>query len=254
MMDTITPDANAVGGTARFRSIALAGALLVAPWGFVAANATYAWVTRHGGSDLTSAGALALAAAHPGAYRFAMVMAMVGSLLMVPATIGAMRLTHRRAARLGLIGGVLVAAGYICYFAMVMADRVTLAMAARGDHLGDYARVLDASLNGGSVVWVYLTFLIGNIVGTFLLGLALLRSRSVPAWAGWGVMGWSILHIVGIAASSEWFEVVGALAQALGFAGVAIYLLRQAIPAEASPVVVRPRKATHDEMPVTAGG
>ena len=237
-MDTTTPDTGTAAATARFRYIALAVALLAGPWGFVAANGIYAWMTRHGGSDLTGAGALALAGAHPGAYRFSMVMAMFGSMIMVPAAIGAMRPTHHRAAKLGLIGGVLVAAGYICYFAMVMSDRITLAMAAHGDHLADYAKVLDDSLNGASVVWVYLTFLIGNIVGTFLLGLALLRSRSVSAWAGWGVMGWPILHVIGLVLSTEWLEVAGALAQALGFASVAIYLLRQPWPGHMSRSVI----------------
>jgi hypothetical protein len=253
-MATSTPGTTIAAGTDRFRSIALAGALFVAPWGFVAANGTYAWITRNGGSDLTGADALTLAAAHPGAYRFAMVMAMVGSLLMVPAAIGAMRLTHRRAAKLGLIGGVLIAGGYICYFALVRADTITLAMAARGDHPADYAKVIDSSLTGASAVWVNVTFLIGNIVGTFLLALALLRSRSVYAWACYAVLGWSVLHIVGIVLGTEWFEVAGALTQAVGFAGVAVCLLRQVGPAAASSVTVRPqRKARRRDVTMTTG-
>jgi hypothetical protein len=173
---------------------------------------------------------------------------------MVPAAIGAMRLTHRRAAKLGLIAGMLVAGGYICYFALVRADTITLAMASRGDHLADYAKVIDSSLTGASAVWVNVTFLIGNIVGTFLLGLALLRSRSVYAWACWAVLGWSVLHIVGILLGTEWFEVVGALAQALGFAGVAVCLLRQAVPAAASAAMIRPpRKAAVTDITLTTG-
>ncbi len=99
-----------------------------------------------------------------------MIMAMAGSLLMVPAA----------------IGGVLVAGGYICYFALVRAYTITLAMAARGDHLADYAKVIDGSLTGASAVWVNVTFLIGNIVGTFLLGLAfrIRRRRRMYAAAG----------------------------------------------------------------------
>ncbi len=153
-----------------------------------------------------------------------MIMAMAGSLLMVPAA----------------IGGVLVAGGYICYFALVRAYTITLAMAARGDHLADYAKVIDGSLTGASAVWVNVTFLIGNIVGTFLLGLALLRSRSVYAWAWWDVLEWSVLHIVGIVLGTEWFGVAGALAQALGFAGVAVCMLRQAVPAQAIAIMVGP--------------
>jgi hypothetical protein len=254
---TITaPDTDATEGTARLRRNALALALFVAPWGFVVANGAYAYMTLHGGQDLTGAGALALSAAHPTANRLGMVTAMLGSLLMVPAMVGAMRMTHRRAAKLGLIGGILVAACYIAYFAMVFGDRVQLVMAARGAHTADYAQILDQSLNGMSVVWVYMTFLIGNVLGTFLFGLALLRSRVVPGWAAWGVLGWPILHIVGIFLGTEWFEVAGALAQTIGFAGVGIYLLREAPVADLDPAVVRvPRRhkaSTTAASPVTA--
>lgn len=232
-----TSDTNAAGPTALLRQRALATAMLVAPWGFVLGNLAYAWETRHGGSDDTGAGALALSRAYPSLDRAAMVVTMLGALLMVPATIGAMRLTHRRAAKLGLLGGVLVAAGYIAYFAMLFSGRIELVMAGRGTNQADYAKILDDSLNGASVIWVYLTFLIGNLIGTFLLGLALLRSRAVPALVGWSVMGWPILHVVGIFFGSEWFEVAGALAQAVGFAGVAIYLMRQPLSADVDPAV-----------------
>jgi len=217
-----------VMGTAGFRRAALAAAMVVAPWGIVLANTSAAWETRHGGDDGTGTGALALAAAHPGAERFGMVAGMLGCLLMVPAVIGVMQLTRYRAAKLGLIGGVWTAAGYISYFGMLSADGITLAMAARGDHPGDYAQVLDASLNTGSVIWYYLVFLTGNLIGTLLLGLALFRSRSVPVWAAAAVIGWPVLHIAGIIAASEWFEVAGAVLQAVGFAVAARCLMSRA--------------------------
>src|ERR1700742_1036927 len=102
--------ASNASSTARFRRNALSVALLVAPWGFVLGNVGYAWETRHGGDDLTGAGSLALAAAHPGAERFGMVVTMIGCLLMVPAAIGGMKKVHRRAAKIGLIGGIWVGA------------------------------------------------------------------------------------------------------------------------------------------------
>jgi len=218
--------------TARLRRAGLALALMVAPWGFVLANLSYAWATRAGGSDDTGAGALAIAAAHPALDRFGQVAAMLGAMLMVPASIGAMRLTHRHASRLGLIGGLLVGGAYIAYFAMVASDRFVQAMAARGDQLQDYARIIDDSLNGASVVWYFLLFALGNLVGTFLLGLALLRSHQVPAWAASFVMAWSALHVAGLAAGSEWFEVAGATLQSIGFAVVGLQVLRQPLPGE----------------------
>ncbi len=221
--------------TAGLRRAGLAAALFLAPWGLVAANTSYAWATRNGGDDSTGAHALALVGAHPTLARVAAVAAMIGSLLMVPAAIGAMRLIGYRAARLGLVGGVLVAAGYICYFAVVTGTFTTVAMVQRGGPLADYAAVLDASQQTAWTTWVFLLFVLGNLVGTFLLGLGLLRSHAVPAWAAAAVMAWPPLHVTGLVAGSEWFEVTGAILQAVGFAVVGARLLkRPAAPVEAA--------------------
>ena len=218
----------------RVRRAGLALALFVAPWGFVAANAVYAWMTLHGGNDLTSRNALALAATHPLAYRLAGLAAMVGSLLMVPAVLGAMKLVRVRAAWLGLIGGVLMIGAYISYFAMVSQSFTTTAMAQRGGPLADYVAVLDATAHDPLTVWVIPLFILGNLVGTFLLGLALLRAHAVPAWAAYGVMAWSVLHVAGLVVGSELIEVTGAVLQGIGLAAVGITLLRQPLPEDAA--------------------
>jgi len=218
--------------TARARRLGLVVALIVAPWLFVLANAAGLWESRNGGNDSSGAGALALAAAHPGLDRFAMVTAMLGSLLMVPAVIGVMRLIGFRAAWLGLIGGVLTAAAYICYFAMNSGDRFPLAMMARGDTGPEYGKIIDASLNGASVVWYFLLFAVGSLVGTFLLGLALRRGRLVAWWAAAAVMAWSILKVpefMGLRVA----EILGSVLLAIGFAVIARTLSRQPLLADA---------------------
>lgn len=212
--------------TAAFRRRGMALAMLVAPAFFVLANSAGAWETRSGGTDESGKAALALAVANPGLGRFSMVTAMIGSLLMVPATLGAVRLTERRAARVGLVGGLLVSTAYICYFAMVSGDRFELAMAARGTNLDDYATVLDQSLNGASVVWYFLLFALGSLVGTFLLGMALRRGRSIPAWAALAVMAWSVLKIPELL-GLWWIEVVGSVLLVAGFAAAGVVLWRQ---------------------------
>ena len=52
----------------RVRRLAGALAMVLAPWGFVLTNATYAWMIRNGGSDETGAEALSLAATGPGRF------------------------------------------------------------------------------------------------------------------------------------------------------------------------------------------
>jgi hypothetical protein len=225
--------------TARARRNGLALAAFVAPWGIVLANAGYAWTTRHGGEDLTAAGDLALAQAHRTIGPLASLAAIIGSLLLVPAVLGAMRLVRLGAARLGLIGGVLTAGGYICYLGMLMQGMVSDAMARAGGSTAEQVRLLNAIQDQPLTIWVFLFFVVGNLIGTFLLGLALLRARTVPFWAAYGVIAWPVLHIVGMAAGTEWFEVAGAILQAIGFAGVGLSLLRAPL-LEADPQAAVP--------------
>ncbi|WP_067172542.1 hypothetical protein [Microtetraspora niveoalba] len=207
------------------RALAPALALFAAPWGFVVANGAYAWATRAGGGDSTGAEALALAAAHPALNRLSAVAAMLGSLLMVPAVLGVRRLVADRSRKLGFAGAVLTGAGYICYFGIAFSGNVAVAMAEHPGPAAEYAAVLDSSQSDPSTLWVFLLFVLGNMVGTLLLALALLRSRAVPFWAGAAVVAWPVLHVIGLVAGSEWFEVAGAVLEGVGFAVVGLRLL-----------------------------
>ncbi len=219
-----TSDASAPADPPR-RSVPLALALLTGPWGFVVANGAYAWATRAGGGDSTGAEALALEAAHPGLMRLGSLAAMLASLLMVPVVLGVKRLLGGRSPRLGFVGTVLTGAGYMCYFAIVFSGITTSVMAERGGPLADYAAVIDSSQSDPSAIWVFLLFVLGNLVGTLLLGLALVRSRAVPLWAGAAVIAWPVLHVIGLVVGSEWFEVTGATLEAVGLAVVGLRLL-----------------------------
>ncbi|MFI6921681.1 hypothetical protein ACIBIZ_17160 [Nonomuraea spiralis] len=98
-------------------------------------------------------------------------------------------------------------------------------MAERGGPVADYAAVLDGRQGDVAALWVFLLFALGNLVGTLLLGVALLRSRVVPLGAAAAVLAWPPLHVIGLVAGSEWFEVAGAVLQAAGLAIVGIRLL-----------------------------
>src|SRR6185503_19566745 len=106
-------------GTERTRRISQGLALMVAPWAFVIANTGDVLTTPHGLDDTTPRGALLISAAHPLADQWFTFIAMIGCQLLVPAVLGGMGLVRVRAARLGLLGGVLMIAGYICYFALL---------------------------------------------------------------------------------------------------------------------------------------
>lgn len=211
--------------TGRLRRLSGALALILAPLGFVITNASYAWTIRNGGSDSTGAEALALAATSPDVFRLAVVAGMIGCLLIIPAVLTALNLASR--SRLAFVGGSLMIAGYVCYFGVLLSNMIIIAMAERGGPLADYAAVIDASQIDLSTVWVFPIFVIGNLIGTLLFAIGLLRSRTVPVWAAILIMLWPPLHVVGLIVGGEVLEVIGALLQAIGFAGVAAVVLRR---------------------------
>jgi len=206
------------------RRFGLAAGALLAPWFILACNVGWAMAQADGASDATGADSLAAAAAHPDLLHNVVLFGMIGALLMIPAALGAARIAG--AGRLPFIGGTLVAAGYVCYLAVLMSDLTTLAMVRVGGPMADFARVLDTRQEFAAGTWVFLLFVLGNIVGTFLLGLALWRSRAVSRWAAAAIMAWPLLHITGLVAGTEWIEVAGAIVQGAGFAAVGVQLLR----------------------------
>jgi hypothetical protein len=209
----------------RVRRLGGAFALVLAPWGFVIANACYAWSIRNGGTDETGAAALALAATDPDLLRLGVVAGMIGCLLIIPAVLTTFGQAPR--SRLAFVGGSLMIAGYVCYFGVLLSNMIIIAMAQHGGPLADYAAAIDASQADPWTVWVFPIFIVGNLLGTLLFAIGLLRSRTVPVWAAILIMLWPPLHVGGLFLGGEVLEVIGAVLQAIGFAGVAAAVLRR---------------------------
>ena len=89
--------------------------------------------------------------------------------------------------------------------------------------------MVDAAQSDNSGSFIFLLFVAGNIIGTFLLGLALWRARPVARWVAAAVMAWPVMHILGLAAGAEVFEVAGAVVQGVAFAAIGVRLLRPAV-------------------------
>jgi hypothetical protein len=211
--------------TRRIRRLGGALALILAPWGFVITNASYAWMIRNGGSDETGARALALAAAGPDLLRLCLVAGMIGCLLIIPAVMTALTLAWR--SRLAFVGGSLMIAGYVCYFGVLLSNVTIITMAEHGGPLADFAAVIDASQSDTATGWVFPIFIVGNLLGTLLFAIGLLRSHTVPIWAAILIMLWPPLHVAGLFLGGEVLEVIGAMLQAIGFAGLAAAVLRR---------------------------
>ena len=210
------------GRTMRTRRVSQALALLLAPWAFVLATTGDVLTSVPGQDDTTPRGALLIAAAHPTAEKWFTFAAMVGCVLLVPAALGAMSLVRVKSARLGLVGGALMIVGYICYFGLLFQGYATVALAQHGGASPANIAVQDLIMNQGFFVVVALTFVVGNIIGTFVLGLALMRPHVVPRWAALCILTWPVLHLLG----GPWGVVVGAAVEAVGLGAVGLTLLR----------------------------
>jgi hypothetical protein len=222
--ESATAEADPLARTAATRRVGLALAMIVAPWLIVIAETANALTNPLGKDDISdNAAGLALTAAHLTTVQWASFVGMIGSILLVPAVLGVMDLVRTRAARLGLVGGVLTALGYICYFGLVFQGAGTeVAMVTTGGSTAQNVAVLDQFMEQPMTAWAGPVFVLGNIVGTFLLGLALVRARTTARAAGYGLMAWPVLHLLSF---SPFVEVVAALAQAAGLALAAIALL-----------------------------
>ena len=223
--------------------------MLVAPWGFAVTNLCYALAIRDGGGDSTGAEAIALFGAHPELVRVGVVAGMIGCLLLIPAVLGLFRLAPR--SRAVLIGGSAMIAGYVCYFAVLQSSFAVLAMAEHGGDVAAFAQVIDASQADAWSAWVFLVFVLGNLGGTLTVGIGLVAGRAVPRWAAVGIMLWPPLHVVGLVFfGNEVPQVIGAVIQALGFAGCAVALARRS----SAVSVRRVEEATSRSWPAPSAG
>ncbi|WP_223694929.1 hypothetical protein [Leifsonia poae] len=225
----LTPTATASAArsdpTVGFRRRAGAIALPLGIGGQLVANAVYATVTMSGLGD-TGSGAetLEFYRRYATEMQVASVAAMLGALLLVPGLLAAVRVLRTTKPRLSLWAGGLMLAGYLCYFGVVASNSLTVALAQA--HLAA-GPALDAAQTMWSSIPLFLVFVVGNIGGTALLGIAVLLSRSaVPRIAGVLILAWPLAHVTGLIVGSEWIEVAGGSLEVIGLCFLTAAALR----------------------------
>lgn len=209
--------------TVRFRRVVGAIALPIGILLQAGCNTIYALSTMGGGSDTTGADALELFAGNTTLWHLALVMSLVGSLLIVAGVMAAIRVLRPTHPRLSLVAGILMATGYIAYFGVVFSNFLTLALASLKVDAG---AAIDASQDNPWPFSFMIVFVIGNILGTFLLGLAVILGKQLPWIAGVLIMAWPVLHITGLIVGTEWFAVAGGTLEIIGLVMLATAALR----------------------------
>lgn len=221
----VARDSSTDDPTVRFRRVTGAVALPLALMLQLACNTVYAIVSTESGlSDLGAPEeTLEFYGRYPGQFTVAIIFAMLGGLVMIPGLLTALRILRPYKPRLALWAVVMMIAGYVCYFGIAMSGFDTLALAFASLP----PEVVPATMEQSSAaIPFFIMFVIGNLLGTALLALAVLLSRGLPRWAGVLIFGWPVGHVINVfLGGGEWFAVAGGALEICGLlvlAGVAL--------------------------------
>jgi len=108
---------------------------------------------------------------------------------LLPATVAIAWVARRGAPRLTSVGGFIALTGFLVGLSLLGGvETPALVTVQHGLDRGAMAD-LDEALTGEPLLGIAsLLFIVGVVLGLGLLGAALLKSRAVPAWAGWAVL------------------------------------------------------------------
>jgi hypothetical protein len=165
-------------------------------------------------------------AASPGVWQVATVLNMLGIVLFVPAVLGLLHLLHHRGAVLGHIGGGLLLIGLLGFAAHNAGYYGTLgAVSAPGIDQEQMIRFWQAAETVPGNLVSLLMFLIGYVLGMFLLGVGLFWARVVPRWTAALI----VLYVVGFlfAEESLLLALISWMLLFVGLGTIGFMLLRQ---------------------------
>ncbi len=165
--------------------------------------------------------------AHPGQQSAVLWLAYIGVLTLVPGLFAAAAVCREGAPRLTAWALALAVPGYLSLGIFLGADHLLWSTYDAGLSAGESAAVVSALHPSADVALG--VFALGHVIGTVLLGVALLRSGRIPAWAAWAVAISQPLHFVAaVVLGSPQVDFVAWSLTALGMAVVARELIRQA--------------------------
>ena len=172
----------------------------------------------------TPAGQVAAAAAHLPAMRLALVLDLP-ILLVLPAGLYVGFVAGAGRSRLAAAGTAVtfataLSAGYL------LAQDVVVYEAARQPDRGASVGLVAAYEGNNVVSALVVAYLIGHLVGFVLLGVALVRSRTVPVWAAIALCVWPIAEMAGEASGAVVVAASGFTLLVIAFGTCAVALVR----------------------------
>jgi hypothetical protein len=160
-------------------------------------------------------------------------------LLIIPAALYLGHLARARTSRLAATGATLTFGGALGVGYLLAADLLIL-LAARADARDGAVALIDALQADPLFSLMVVVGVFGTTVGLLLLGIALVRARTVPVWAGISVAAGPLLTIAGEASGVGAVAIAGYVVGFAGFVACAVGLTRQAgeVPAVMTPAAV----------------
>jgi|tagenome__1003787_1003787.scaffolds.fasta_scaffold20490813_2 hypothetical protein len=174
----------------------------------------------------------------------------VALLTLVPGVLAVAGLTRAAAPRLTWWAMALLVPAYLSLGGLVGQDAMLWSGHDAGLGLQSVASLYDHT--HPALIVATVVFVVGHVVGTVLLGLALLRSGRVPAVFGWALTVSQPLHFVAfVVLGVQPLDVFAWLLTALGMAAAAVALLREpsATPPSAPLTSATPTSATPTVTP-----
>jgi len=168
-------------------------------------------------------------AAHQGTESVVIWLTFITLLTLLPGVIALGLLARRGARRLGTTGLVVAFIGFACLFwsSVAGSDNVALAAARLGLSPASTGRLLDSMGNITPIGLGSDLFVLGHIVGLILLGIALWRSRAIPAWAALALALSQVFHFMfAVIVPVHALDGLAWAVTAVGFGAAALALLR----------------------------
>jgi hypothetical protein len=159
----------------------------------------------------------------------------LGVLLLIPAALLAGRAVGAGSSRLARIGTGLLFAGSLAFTYMLPADSLLIAAARTGG-----ATTAQAFLESPVVSVATLLGLVLTLVGSVVLGIAALRIRRIPAWAGACLIAWNVVQIAGTVLDLVPLAALGDVLLLAAFAACAVRLVRPVHEVETRVAVAEP--------------
>jgi hypothetical protein len=163
--------------------------------------------------------------ARPGQQSLVLWLGFVAVLTLVPAVLWVGRLTRRRAPLLSAAALLLLVPGYLSLGWLAGSDVLLWIGARQGVDPGTLVRMYEAAHPTSNIAAGL--FVVGHVVGTVLLGVAMWRSRTVPRWAALMTVASQPLHFVAaVIVASPPLDLIAWGMNAVGFAAAAVAVLR----------------------------